>query len=137
MTARELLESNARTTLTGGVVTLVVGVALVGTGSGSLGAVFVLAGALVTVLGIHTFGRLGPEDVEGDASPRNPNVLRGLLVAVAGLAAALGTSLTGAAQALPYAAIVAGGVLATRGGRAARGDKTKPKRPLKKKARHA
>ena len=41
---------------------MIVGLGLVGTGFGPAGVVPALAGLLLLVYGIHTFGRLGPED---------------------------------------------------------------------------
>jgi len=44
---------------------LVIGLALVGVGSDA-GAAVALAGLLNTIYGIHTFGRLGPDEPAGD-----------------------------------------------------------------------
>lgn len=70
ITAREETKREARTrrTLTVGAVLLVLGLAVVGSGSTD-GAAIALTGLIVTIYGIHTFGRLGPE---GDAESPEP-----------------------------------------------------------------
>jgi hypothetical protein len=46
---------------------LVVGLALVGVGAEEEGAALALAGLFNVIYGIHTFGRLGPDDAEDEA----------------------------------------------------------------------
>jgi hypothetical protein len=61
------VESGARSALLvwgGGL--LIAGLVLVGAGAGAEGAPVALAGLLNTLYGIHTFGRLGPEDLGPD-----------------------------------------------------------------------
>src|SRR5579871_5059981 len=93
-------EQGARTSISWGAGVLVLGLALVGVGGEQVGAVAVLAGLLLTIYSIHTYGRLGPD--EGDApagrsaSPDTReaawrNVWRGGLVALAGVVVAAGT----------------------------------------------
>jgi hypothetical protein len=77
-----------------GGVPLLIGLALVGAGAEDEGAAIALAGLLNTIYGIHTFGRLGPDDAEeGAASGRREAaenaVWTGALTVVAGLAVAV------------------------------------------------
>jgi heme O synthase-like polyprenyltransferase len=51
-----------RRALASGAALLLVGLAMVGVGSPSPGAIVTSVGVLVVVYGIHTFGRLGPEE---------------------------------------------------------------------------
>ena len=51
----------ARGALAIGGILLLLGLALVGIGPSDVGAAVALAALLITVYGIHTFGRLGPE----------------------------------------------------------------------------
>jgi hypothetical protein len=74
---------------------LVVGLALVGAGADE-GAALALAGLFNTIYGIHTFGRLGPDDApdeDGAASDREEaatnGVWTGALTFLAGLVVAL------------------------------------------------
>jgi tetrahydromethanopterin S-methyltransferase subunit C len=73
---------------------LLIGLALVGAGAEDEGAALALAGLLNTIYGIHTFGRLGPDDAaEGPDGSRQQiaqvAVWTGALTLVAGLAVAL------------------------------------------------
>jgi hypothetical protein len=62
------IEDGARSSLLGwGAGMLVIGLGLVGVGAGPEGAPIALAGLLNTIYGIHTFGRLGPDDEDVDA----------------------------------------------------------------------
>jgi hypothetical protein len=111
-------ETDARRTLRGGVATLAAGLALVGTGAEKEGAVPVLAGLLVTIFGIHTYGRLGPADTadeDGRRAAAMTQAWRGGLVAVAGAAGVVGTSPDGIATVIAYAALVGGGLVMLRG----------------------
>jgi hypothetical protein len=72
---------------------LIAGLSLVGAGAGAEGAPLALAGLLNTIYGIHTFGRLGPEDLgapgessgESSASARATSMIwTGVLTALAG-----------------------------------------------------
>ena len=90
-----LLERGPRSTLLvwgGGF--LVFGIALVGVGEAAVGAPFLLAGLLNTVYGIHTYGRLGPEDETPDAegvarATRSTTAWTGGLTALAGVLVAV------------------------------------------------
>jgi len=72
---------------------LVAGIALVGVGAGAEGAPLALAGLFNTVYGIHTFGRLGQDDVldpEGSGAPLVSSMAwTGALTALAGILVAL------------------------------------------------
>jgi hypothetical protein len=52
----------ARRALGSGGVLLLLGLAMVGVGEASTGGVVTLAGLVIVIYGIHTFGRLGPDD---------------------------------------------------------------------------
>jgi len=108
-------ERSARTTLLWGAVVLASGIALVGVGSEDVGAVPVLAGLFLTILGIHTYGRLGPEDgaePEGGVDPEARGaLLQGGLTALAGVAVLLSTYYGAKADSGTYA-VAAGAVLA-------------------------
>jgi hypothetical protein len=56
-------EEKARKMLLGGAGLLVLGLALVGVGQGTMGSVPVLAGLVTTIAAIHVYGRLGPDEV--------------------------------------------------------------------------
>jgi hypothetical protein len=56
------VEQNARSALLGGACTLVLGIGLVGVGATTLGALPVMVGLSLTVLSIHLYGRLGPDE---------------------------------------------------------------------------
>lgn len=66
----------ARGALGIGGVLLLCGLAMVGIGPSDMGMGVTLAGLVVTIFGIHTFGRLGPDaapgaqDAEAGAPPR-------------------------------------------------------------------
>lgn len=69
---------------------LVAGLGLVGIGKGWEGAPLALAGLFNTIYGIHTYGRLGPDDEQADADAearagRSSAVWTGALTALAGL----------------------------------------------------
>jgi hypothetical protein len=57
--ARALEAARPRRALGAGAVTLCVGLAIVGVSESSLGAAVCLAGLLLTIYAIHSFGRLG------------------------------------------------------------------------------
>jgi hypothetical protein len=132
-------EESARRTLGWGAGALILGLAVVGIGSDDLGVLPVLAGLLILVYGIHKYGRLGPEEeraaavAEGAPAKAPPSVppspdleaaqstvwtgiWMGGLVAVAGLAVALGSAGgSGVKVVLAYGAILGGGIRAFRG----------------------
>jgi len=120
-------EHSARTTLLWGALVLASGLALVGAGSDEVGAVPVLAGLFLTILGIHTYGRLGPEDggdAGDDADPAARGALwQGGLTAFAGLAVTLGTyygaKVGSSAQVVAWGAVLVGAGRAWMGLRAA------------------
>jgi hypothetical protein len=56
------IEQTPRRALLWGAGLLVLGLAAVGVGQADEGAPLALAGLLITIYGIHRFGRLGPED---------------------------------------------------------------------------
>ncbi|HNS96891.1 MAG TPA: hypothetical protein PLJ27_08225 [Polyangiaceae bacterium] len=56
-----LREQRSRRWLAGGAVGLLVGIGLSFLGSGPVGGWIATAAAVVLVMGIHTFGRLGPD----------------------------------------------------------------------------
>ncbi len=64
-------ERKARLTLLWGAGLLVLGLALVGVGQGTVGSFPVLAGLVTTIAAIHVYGRLGPADevAEEEAAP--------------------------------------------------------------------
>jgi hypothetical protein len=114
----------ARRTLAWGAGLLILGLAVVGIrhdddGLNELGVVPALAGLLLLVYGIHTFGRLGPED-EAPASEGNDadraeraawwGIWLGGLIAAAGVAVTFGSAGShGWAALVAYAAVFAGG----------------------------
>lgn len=73
---------------------LLLGLGFVGAGAGPEGAPIALAGLLNTIYGIHTFGRLGPDDEEADAervadAKRSTAAWTGGLTALAGVLVAI------------------------------------------------
>jgi hypothetical protein len=99
-----VFEENARRTLGWGALVLVLGIGLVGVGYEQLGAVPVLAGLAMTILGIHVYGRLGPEEEAVAATVRggaaDPEAIRatgmaqigrGLMLLVPGVAVTIGS----------------------------------------------
>ncbi len=91
-------ERSAKTTLLWGAMILASGIALVGVGSDEVGAIPVLAGLFLIILGIHTYGRLGPEDGEGGTeiderarAAAGAAIWQGGLTSLAGLAVTLST----------------------------------------------
>jgi hypothetical protein len=121
-----------RETLAWGAAILVLGIALVGVGVDKAGAAPVLAGLLLTIFGIHTYGRLGPE---GDAAEArglgSTNVWRGGLVAVAGAAVVAGAAPEGIAAVTAYGAILAGGLVLAQGWRSRAAEKEVASRAAK------
>jgi hypothetical protein len=122
---------------------LILGLGMVGVGASSEGAVVALAGLLGTIYGIHSFGRLGPEEggAERTSARRDPSpeALRaqgrtsmwtGGLLALAGFAVTFGASREDKAI-VAYGAILAGigrlisGLAAV--GRADRADRALPR----------
>jgi hypothetical protein len=124
-----------RETLAWGASILVVGIALVGVGVDKAGAAPVLAGLLLTILGIHTYGRLGPDGDAGEPWGLGwTNVWRGGLVAVAGCAVVAGTTPEGMAAVTSYGAILAGGLVLVGGLRSrAQEAAARASKPLRKK----
>ena len=61
-----LLRRSPRNVLVAAGAVLILGLAVVGVGSAELGRWITLAGLLLMIFGVHTFGRLGP-DGPGDA----------------------------------------------------------------------
>lgn len=57
-------DQKPRRALAAGGALLLTGLLLVGTGPSDLGTAVTLVGLLAMILGIHTFGRLGPEGLE-------------------------------------------------------------------------
>ncbi|MBK8256348.1 MAG: hypothetical protein IPK82_27225 [Polyangiaceae bacterium] len=57
-------ERNARRALGAGAAISAVGVALVGMVGSDVGTALCIAGLLILIFGIHTFGRLGPEPAQ-------------------------------------------------------------------------
>jgi hypothetical protein len=136
-------DRNPRETLAWGAAILVLGIALVGVGVDKAGAAPVLAGLLLTIFGIHTYGRLGPDgDAAGEPSQAlrgaalawglgSTNVWRGGLVAVAGCAVVAGTTPEGIAAVTSYGAILAGGLVLVRGWRSRAAEKEAASRASK------
>ena len=95
-----LPDADARRTLAWGGGILAVGIALVGVGADHEGALPVLAGLLLTIFGIHTYGRLGPDERSSPHLERAAvrvraawiTTWRGGLVAIAGAAIVFGAS---------------------------------------------
>ena len=56
------VERRARRALFGGALLLMAGLAVVGIGDSDAGAGMTLVALVVVIYGIHTFGRLGPDD---------------------------------------------------------------------------
>jgi hypothetical protein len=123
----EALDHGPRQSLGWGAGVLVIGLALVGVGADQVGSVVVLAGLLLTIYAIHTYGRLGPD--EPDEGAQRPvaanaarseawrNVWRGGLVALAAVVTVAGSTSEGMTTMLFYLAIAAGAVLVARGAR--------------------
>jgi hypothetical protein len=118
-----LEERAPRQTLLLGAGLLLVGLAIVGTGSGGMGSVVALAGLAAIIYGIHAFGRLGAEDLTPaslDVVARSSAKVRlavGLIIAVVGLTVAiagpLGLAPAGSIE-TAVIAFVAGGFWALR-----------------------
>jgi uncharacterized membrane protein HdeD (DUF308 family) len=119
----QLEERAPRQSLLLGGTLLLVGLAIVGTDSGGMGAVVALVGLVAIIYGIHAFGRLGSEDMTpGSAeavarsSSKSQRIL-GLVVAAVGLAVAvagyLGLAPAGSIE-TAVIAFVAGGFWALR-----------------------
>jgi len=92
---------------------LVLGIALVGVGEAGMGSPFLLSGLLNIVYGIHTYGRLGPEDETPDAETvrravRSTTAWTGGLTALGGALVAIDHVMTAGTQSV-------GGTLATYG----------------------
>ena len=88
------LEQNARSALLGGAVLLIAGIAAVGVGYPTEGALPVVVGLALTILSIHFYGRLGPEEVaEGEGTEALGRTLmwRGALVIGVSAAVTVGT----------------------------------------------
>ena len=94
------LEQRPRRALLWGGGLLALGLAAVGVGQPDEGAVLALAGLLVTIYGIHCFGRLGPDDPRELAAPDSDRRGRaapldtmwtGALALVAGLVVVVGS----------------------------------------------
>lgn len=87
------LEQNARSALLGGACTLALGIGLVGVGATTLGVLPVMVGLALTILAIHLYGRLGPDE-PGDLDERREvaksRILRGGLTLVVSVAVAYG-----------------------------------------------
>jgi hypothetical protein len=121
---------------------LVAGISLVGAGAGAEGAPVVLAGLLNTIYGIHTFGRLGPEDLDpegdGDRDRARTALWTGVLTALAGgLVAvdhAMGTRGVGWWIVTTYGLVVLGLLRADQGRRALTAERS-PKRRVEKRRR--
>jgi hypothetical protein len=122
-----------RETLAWGGAILVLGIALVGVGVDKAGAAPVLAGLLLTILGIHTYGRLGPEgDDAGEPWGLGwTNIWRGGLVAIAGAAVVAGAAPEGTAAVTAYGAILAGGLVLAQGWRSRAAEKEAASRASK------
>jgi hypothetical protein len=100
---------------------LVLGLAMVGVGSAEEGSAVALGGLLLTIYGIHSFGRLGPDEDAPAVDPRDPPaeirraeahaaMWSGALVAVAGLAVRLGTPPSEGVILAAWAAMIVGAV---------------------------
>jgi hypothetical protein len=61
-------ERTARRAIGGGAALLVAGLAMVGVGPSEPGMVLTLVALLALTYGIHTFGRLGPEEPRADTA---------------------------------------------------------------------
>jgi hypothetical protein len=59
-----LTESPRRVLLIAGAI-VIVGLAVVGVGAGEVGRYITLIGLILMIFGVHTFGRLGPDDTSG------------------------------------------------------------------------
>jgi hypothetical protein len=64
--AREQSAPRARRAIGGGAILLIAGLTMVGTGPSQIGTGMTLIALVALIYGIHTFGRLGPD--EGAAS---------------------------------------------------------------------
>ena len=126
---------------------LIVGLVLVGAGAGVEGAPLALAGLLNTIYGIHTFGRLGPEDLGPDPdAPGDPAararatsmIWTGLLTALGGGAVAVDRALADAATG-PWLVTTYGlvllGLVRVEQGRRARATGRVKAAPVRKKTR--
>lgn len=129
------IEKGPRHALGLGSALLFVGLGMTGIGALDTGAVVTLGGLLLTIFGIHTFGRLGTEgDDEGDEADlqavkaahkmADVRVWEGALLALTGIAASAGTlwfpkapSGTGRYE-MAVAFVAAGAIQALRGFRA-------------------
>ncbi len=141
-------ETSPRRSLRWGGGVLVVGLGLVGVGAADEGAVFALLGLLLTIYGIHTYGRLGPEDDERPEAERRADAKRrastdafwhGLLAIVAGIAIVLGNQFSSTPEdpsrhPIALLVVVAGLIRAAQGwsglrARPAETDETAPSSP--------
>jgi hypothetical protein len=131
-------EHSARTTLLWGALILAAGLALVGVGSAEVGAIPVMAGLFLTIFGIHTYGRLGPEDGAdtGEIDERaraaaHGAIWQGGLTVLGGLVVTLSTYYAaesrGGAYVVAWGAMLAGAGRAWMGVHALRGRKPKAK----------
>jgi hypothetical protein len=76
-------DASPRQALVRGAGALILGLAIVGTGHPAEGGPVALAGLLLTIYGIHRFGRLGPDDLE----PESPELAAATDATFGGLAA--------------------------------------------------
>jgi hypothetical protein len=150
---RAAIEASPRRTLQWGGGLLVVGLAAVGVGAADEGSALALGGLLLTIYGIHRYGRLGPDEPEPEAKAALDRAAAinamwaGGLVVIAGLAVTLGSYLftPGASGSstrflLAYGAILGGGARLFTGytawaaaqaklAKAARAEKDRPSTP--------
>jgi hypothetical protein len=141
------VEQNARSALLGGACVLALGLGLVGVGATTLGALPVMVGLGLTILAIHLYGRLGPDDAgsamdaESDLDERREvarsRILRGGLTLIVSVAVAFGTyAATDAGErVLVMAAPVLWGVAEVVGGRNMLAARKRPKAKVEKRRR--
>lgn len=142
---KRAIEAGPRRALTWGGAALTLGLAIVGVGSPAEGGPIALAGLLITIYGIHRFGRLGPDDLDPSEPPASAMATDAIVGGVAALVAGA-AFLVGAAGTWPAYLVMGAGAIAIGWGQREKGrlapkpaapsatGATKPKRRARRKS---
>ena len=113
------VDARQRRALAWGAAILILGLAIVGTGRPAEGGPIALAGLLLTIYGIHRFGRLGPDDIE----PESPAQAAATDATFGGLAALIagGSFVAGSTSSTAAYLVMGAGAIALGWGQRERG----------------